>query len=199
MATDPDKIEHMRMIQAVIARLAGNCFLIKAWGVTLATGVLAFAASAKVWVSAALGILPLLVLWGLDGYYLWQEKLFRRLFDAVRADTHSIPPFSLNTEPVLMQTESWVKTTFSKTIIAVYLPLTLMIAGVSIADTWGYWTQREHTIRQNAETPHGKEVRDSRSSITVPNGEALEQRLDEHLTEDSSADRANSDVNATTM
>ena len=39
---------------------------------------------------APIGLFPILAFWSLDGYFLWQERLFRALYEHVRAqDTDS--------------------------------------------------------------------------------------------------------------
>jgi len=74
------KERHLRMIQAVIKRMAANSFWLKGWSVTLVSAL--FVVDVKdiearvIWVA----LLPALCFWGLDGYYLWQERLpYRRI------------------------------------------------------------------------------------------------------------------------
>lgn len=53
----------------------------------------------------------------LDGYYLWQEKLFRKLYDKVRKMNDVEVDFSMDTKPVTNQVDQWSKVVFSKTIL----------------------------------------------------------------------------------
>jgi hypothetical protein len=73
--------EHLKLIQAVITRLAGNSFLIKGWAVSLVTGLTALAkADANpdiAWISC--GVLVLFAV--LDAYYLALERAFRQLYE----------------------------------------------------------------------------------------------------------------------
>ena len=80
-----DKREaHLAMIQGVINRLAQNSFLLKGWSVLLVSALLAVAASSSEDWILPVAFLPTAAFWGLDGYYLRQERLFRRLYDHAR-------------------------------------------------------------------------------------------------------------------
>ncbi|HEX5727681.1 MAG TPA: hypothetical protein VFX98_19575 [Longimicrobiaceae bacterium] len=128
---DKDTLEHMKMIQGVITRLAGNSFTLKNWCITLVVAVMGFAAKERN-VDERLvlvAFVPALIFWGLDGYYLWQERRFRALFDAVRARTPAIDPYSMNTKPVTGG-GSWLGATFSKTLLFLYG--TLLVALVVV-------------------------------------------------------------------
>ena len=64
-------IKHMEMIQGVVNRLAFNSFLIKGWSITILAAALLFIANtnAPEWIVLCFAI-PVLVFWGLDGYFL---------------------------------------------------------------------------------------------------------------------------------
>jgi hypothetical protein len=99
LKTMTDKIKHLDYIQQTITRMATISFQIKAWNIGLVTAVLAFAAgdknSAFLWVA----LLPAMMLWFLDSYYRRQERLFRALYDAVRAADSTVGDFSMDTRP----------------------------------------------------------------------------------------------------
>jgi len=80
--TSDDVRKHLEFIQAVIARQAGNQFLIKGWSLTVVAAVYAFAASNHRPAVAVVGSLVSLLFGGLDVYYLRQERLFRSLWCA---------------------------------------------------------------------------------------------------------------------
>jgi hypothetical protein len=73
--------EHLKLIQAVVTRLAGNSFLLKGWAVTLVAGLTALAKADAdrdiAWI--ACGVLIVFAL--LDAYYLASERAFRRLYE----------------------------------------------------------------------------------------------------------------------
>jgi hypothetical protein len=82
--TNDNRLAHLGMIQGVINRMAGTSFILKGWSVTLVAAMSALAADNSRQAFAYLALLPALVFWGLDAYYLRQERLFRKVYDAVR-------------------------------------------------------------------------------------------------------------------
>src|SRR6266511_2455864 len=78
------QVKHLEFIQAVIGRLANNSFLMKGWALTVAGLIFGFTSKRGSWRIAAAAFLPVAAFWGLDAYFLRQERLFRRLYDAVR-------------------------------------------------------------------------------------------------------------------
>ena len=96
MGTSPNE-KHLEFIQGAISRMAGNSFLLKGWNAAVAAGLFAFAAkdcNAKI---AIIALIPGFAFWSLDAYYLQRERLFRRLYDAVRQG-HVKEPFCMSTE-----------------------------------------------------------------------------------------------------
>jgi hypothetical protein len=83
------QIKHLEMIQAVIARLGSNGFLVKGWAVTIAGAFLALAVNGEKWGLALAAIAPTLLFWLLDASFLRSERLFRDLFDRVRKGMES--------------------------------------------------------------------------------------------------------------
>lgn len=122
MAFDDDQRKHMDFIQAVISRMSTDSFLVKGWSLTIASAIDSFAATRSSWQVAAVGLLPALVFWGLDAYYLWHERLFRKLF--VEAAAGRVTTYCMDVEPYKKQT-TWKCTLGSRTIWPIY---TLIIA-----------------------------------------------------------------------
>jgi hypothetical protein len=117
--------EHLDYIQNAINRMANNSFLIKGWTITFIS--LLFILSIKessIWF-LALTFLPLFCFWGLDAYYLWQEKLFRKLYDLVRVGKIK-EPFTMNTKPLRKYVCGWFTILFSPTIVWLYLTIILL-------------------------------------------------------------------------
>ena len=73
-------IKEIEIIHDIIRRMAFNSFLIKEGTITLVAVVLLLRGS-KYQVFVA--YVPLLVFWFLDAYFLWQERLYSRLYDWV--------------------------------------------------------------------------------------------------------------------
>lgn len=87
------QVKHLEMIQAVIARLGTDSFLVKGWAATLNTALFGFAITRTDWKLSLLALVPSLALWGLDAYFLRAERLFRALYDAVRTSIPAVEPF----------------------------------------------------------------------------------------------------------
>src|SRR6266581_4267715 len=102
-----NKIAHLQMIQAVITRMASNSFLLKGWTVTLVAALFALAAAKVVPYFVYLAYFPLIVFWILDGYFLRQERLFRRLYDRVRILSIGAIDFSMDTSAFTSEVEPW--------------------------------------------------------------------------------------------
>jgi len=115
MDADEKLIKHLEMIQGVVNRLAGNSFAMKGWSVTLVSALIAIAVDKGDGRFALAGLLPALLFWILDGYFLWQERLFRQLFDAVRLGQRNKSQdfFTMDTRPYLNTTSSWFETAFA--------------------------------------------------------------------------------------
>lgn len=113
--------KHLEFIQKIVTRMAGNSFLLKGWSVTVTSGLFALSAKDNNPIFAFVALFPSLVFWGLDAYYLRQERLFRKLYDAL-VDTSSgesanaIGTFSLDTTPFQKQVPGWLLTLFSASI-----------------------------------------------------------------------------------
>ncbi|MGY1578445.1 hypothetical protein [Streptomyces sp. MN13] len=96
---DADRVKHLEFIQATIARLSTNSFLVKGWALTLGAGFLALSASQKSWTVAGAGVVPLLCFWFLDAHFLRQERLYRRLYDAARRADSTVEVLSMDVRP----------------------------------------------------------------------------------------------------
>jgi hypothetical protein len=123
------------MIQAAIARMAQNSFVLKGWSVTLATGILAVALGEKRQAFAWLGLLPALAFWGLDAFYMRQEKLFRSLHDDVCGAFGNSTPvtFNMSTANVTALPPPWPRLLFNRTIFGLHAPLLAVILGVALS------------------------------------------------------------------
>ena len=76
------KVNHLEMIQGIVNRLAKSSFLLKGWTVILVSALFALAAKDSKIYFIYLAYFPGLAFWGLDGYYLRQERLFRKLYES---------------------------------------------------------------------------------------------------------------------
>lgn len=125
--------KHLEMIQAIIARLAGNSFSIKGWSVTLVSALLAWSLKEPVWQHSLIALLPLALFWGLDAYFLEQERLFRAHYERVRlnavANGHAVEAFSMDTQGLRDRVGSWMKVAFSNPVFAFHGALLILTVG----------------------------------------------------------------------
>ena len=108
-----NKIKHLEMIQGVINRMASNSFLLKGWSVVLVSALFALASQDTKIEFIFLAYFPAIAFWILDGYFLWQERLYRKLYDKVRMMDESKIDFSMDTTCFIKKVDSWDKVIFS--------------------------------------------------------------------------------------
>lgn len=122
------KFKHLEMIQGIINRMAGNSFMLKGWAVTLVAGVYALASNDTNKVYFLIAYVPIIIFWGLDAYYLRQERLYRKLYDKVRKQDENDIDFSMNTALPEFQTQKtfYLNALFSITELGFYLPLAFL-------------------------------------------------------------------------
>ena len=121
---EEDIIKHLEFIQNIINRMSNNSFLLKGWTVTLVAALFALAAQNSNSKFVILAFFPVVVFWILDAFYLWQERLFRALYNDIRNKTQdsiqSEEPFTLDTTSYKGEVQSWAKTVVSKTLVIFY-------------------------------------------------------------------------------
>ena len=128
-------MQHLQMIQDIISRMAGNSFLLKGWAVTLIAGIFALSSNDTDKLYFLVAYIPILVFWGLDSYYLCQERKYRKLYDYVRIKDNAQVDFSMNTSLSDIQDEkvTYLNCVFSVTELWFYFPLALLSAVILIA------------------------------------------------------------------
>jgi len=112
------KEKHLEFTQGVINRMGQNSFLIKGWTVTLVSALFALAAKDANQKFVIVAYFPTITFWLLDSYYLYQERLFRKVYDHVRK-ANSVD-FSLNTKQFDKGFFDWAGAALSKTLILFY-------------------------------------------------------------------------------
>lgn len=111
-----NKRTHLTMIQGVVNRLAQDSFLLKGWSVVLVSALFALAANSSNQYFVYLAYFPAIAFWVLDGYFLWQERLFRALYDKVRVLNEDDIDFSMDTTELKVDNKSWSEAIFSDTL-----------------------------------------------------------------------------------
>jgi hypothetical protein len=125
----PNKIAHLEIIQGVIDRMGGNLFYLRGWVITLVAGILVLLTK------IGDGRLPIIFLafitilfWAYDGYFLSQERKYRRLYDKVRLTEEEEVDFSMKVNEFSKDWDSSMPACiFSPTLRYFYGPLLLAI------------------------------------------------------------------------
>lgn len=125
-------VKHLKMIQAIINRLGNNSFLLK--GGSLITLVSAMVLIAKEdlqnpYIVLVL-LLPIVGFWILDGYFLWQERLFRQVYEEIRQQADTDFKMDLGKHRNKPKC-SWISAIFSITPIIFYLIETLFVGSIA--------------------------------------------------------------------
>lgn len=118
------KLKHLEFIQNVINRMANTSFLLKGWSITIIAGLFAFSAKEGKIASLWLGVILTLVFWFLDSFFLWQERLFRALYDHVRQLKEEEIDFGMN-QMHFAGDRKWHATPFSLTLWPFYFVATV--------------------------------------------------------------------------
>lgn len=132
-----DKQKHLEFIQGVINRLATASFRLKGWAVVLVAALFVLMRE-ELGGLAPIVLLPVLIFWGLDGYFLWQERLFRALYDHVRVLQEGSVDFSMNVSAFRNGwKQTWMGAILSITLIMFYGALAVAIAVVLLFNIVG--------------------------------------------------------------
>ena len=121
------KLKHLELIQGVIDRMAFNSFRLKEWSVVLVSAILVLTVREGNGEAALIGLVPAVVFWGLDAYFLRQERLYRALYDHVRIlEPHEID-FSMQTDIFTGGKLTWPSSLFSATILTFYTAVAVVV------------------------------------------------------------------------
>lgn len=127
-------VKHLEITQGVINRLANNSFLIKGWSMAILAAAMLFLARVEsvnsVYLTLSFAI-PVISFWILDGYFLWQERLFRGIYNDIRVldDTD----FKMDIPAQLEKPNNkWRNATFSMTLNIFYLTELLFLGLVAV-------------------------------------------------------------------
>jgi len=131
-----DKNKHLEFIQNVVTRMNSNSFQIKAWTISIVTGLFAIYAATNNPLFISICLLPVLLFWILDSYYLVQERKFRGLYDDVAMDIKSeTNPYSMNIGNYKKGKYRFLSVCVSVSTILLYLPLIIVIIWTFICVT----------------------------------------------------------------
>jgi len=127
------KLKHLDFAQGAINRMGQCSFLLKGWSVILVSGLFALAAKDTNPIFVYLAYLPAISFWILDGYYLYQERLYRQLYDWVRALEPDDIDFGMDASSFKGHSKAtWPDSMFSTTMLLFHGILILTIIVVMI-------------------------------------------------------------------
>lgn len=145
--------KHLDYLQAIITRHNTNSFMLKGWTITLLSALLALSGAIKEPNISLIALMPIIVFWCLDTFYLSNERCFIDLFNSATIGEYELPKkmtfkkeFIPNDENSIKGTifnydmnftkfkiwtdNSWWTVFRSKTIFWFYFPLSLITIGI---------------------------------------------------------------------
>lgn len=129
------KSKHIDIVQSTISRMAQNSFAIKGWTITILVGLFVFLQNDKFRNNIFIYLIPIIFFWLLDSYYLWQERLFRKLYNDIIVNVTEESDLSMNVTQY-KNTVKFYSSLFSVTEIVIYLPLLLIVLLLSCNGGW---------------------------------------------------------------
>lgn len=113
------KEKHLEFIQGVITRMAKCSFMIKGWAIAIATAGITLLSKQEIRFLYCFPVCILIIgLWTLDGFFLSQERMYRALYNKVRKEDNT--DFDMNASVFNSGKNSWICSTFSKTLLLFY-------------------------------------------------------------------------------
>ena len=140
---DNKRIAHLGFIETTIGRMASCSSAIKGWSIAIVAaivGVGLFNRDVDVIfriVACGCAIVLTFVMWFLDSFYLYQEKLYRDLYDIVLAKSEDEIDFSMDARKETIkglgkQPKHYLRFVFNRTIWPVYISQMVVYFGFFI-------------------------------------------------------------------
>ena len=125
-------VKHLEMTQAVINRLGRNSFLLKSWSMTILIAAMVLIARENLQNQyfVLVLLLPVVGFWILDGYFLWQERLFRQVYEEVRQQSETDFKMDIGKHRDKPKC-SWISAIFSVTLIIFYFIEGLFVCAIA--------------------------------------------------------------------
>lgn len=120
------KSKHIDIVQSTISRMAQNSFAIKGWTITILVGLFVFLQNDEFRNNIFIYLIPIIFFWLLDSYYLWQERLFRKLYNDIIDNVTEESDLSMNVTQY-KNTVKFHSSLLSVSEIVIYLPLLLIV------------------------------------------------------------------------
>ncbi len=123
------KIKHLEFIQGVVNRLSTNSFLLKGWSVVIISALIALMEKGASNSIVLLALIPAIVFWGLDGYFLSLERAYRKHYNRVRTKNPDEIDFCMNASDLKTHLFASI---FSKTLMIFHGILIVSIGLIAI-------------------------------------------------------------------
>lgn len=126
------------LIQSVISRMASNSFLLKGWLISLIAVILALTKDTlltdDIKYLCLILMLPVIVFWYLDAFFLHKEKCYRKLYDWVIKNRSTSEEFlySLDYSRFKNEVKGIFKIMFSRTLFPFYGITSIILIGITI-------------------------------------------------------------------
>lgn len=141
MDAESARIEHLKLLQAVIDRIGRNAFATRAAAATVVGALAAVTLAVDAPTIAGFGSLPVALLWAIDGYYIRIERQFRARFDRARAgpapEAGAAEYFQMNAEVGRGGIRGQMTGMFSRPGLVFYVALLLAVGTVAGAAAYG--------------------------------------------------------------
>ncbi|MGY1950138.1 hypothetical protein [Pseudomonas pergaminensis] len=122
-----EKIAHLTFIQGVVNRMAANSFLVKGWTIALIAALLAIAADKITFAYMLVVLVPVILFWWLDSYYLMQERLYRELYKDVSQKASGSIDFNMDSSTYKGRVESFFEIARSSSVGPFYLVIVALL------------------------------------------------------------------------
>ena len=117
------KLKHLEFIQNTITRMANNSFLLKGWCITVVGAIIGLNKDGVDWKVTMLAIFLTIMFWVLDGYFLSQERYFRKRYDEVRQKDPTQVDFKMQLDGNVTSDLDWFTAMMSKTLAIYYITI----------------------------------------------------------------------------
>jgi len=124
-------LKEISIIQDIIKRMGFNSFMIKGWAITLVVVALLLKGTEY---QVGIAFIPLLLFWFLDAYFVWQERMYRKLYEWVinnrlKADEYL---FDMNAYRFEDEVQSKFRIMFSITLGSFYGSIAILLVIYSV-------------------------------------------------------------------
>lgn len=128
-----EQIKHLEFIQDAITRMNSNSFQMKSWMLVIVTALLGSFANTGNQNFILLALLPTVIFWCLDTYYLQQERKFRGIYNDVAGlskEPKEVKPFAMPIQQYEGGKYSFTDVFLSITILPLYFLIIVILLAI---------------------------------------------------------------------